>query len=431
MRRSTSSAIAGRDLESAGARADHRDALAAQVDRVVPLRGVERRAGEVLLPVDVGRWGRLSWPDRADHRARRQRRRRAVAVARAHGPRRGVVVPRRLGDLGLPPHVPADVVLVHDGLEVGLQLGLFGEEVRPLIGRLEAVAVEVIADVDPRAGVGVLVPRAADACVLLHDGERDAGLLEPDAGQQSGLAASDHDDREVVGRRLADRTALGVAAVELHLLEHHRHVLGRHRLADQPLHHLLQQLGADGLGFRAAAVAVVGDHLERDLADRGLVLLGHVALHLVEEQPCGLELAADQARVAGHVHQRQHQRRDADVEQRLGDLVVRRRKRLPCMWVTHHSVLSRRDRQSEHVSEIRDGGWPEPTLGDVGIATRVNGTPPPDVPLAEIDLGAWKFWVRTTTCGTARSPRCAARLRSRFTTAGDAGGRRADPATGR
>ena len=37
---------------------------------------------------------------------------------------------------------------------------------------------------------------------------------------------------------------------------------------------------------------------------------------------------------------------------------------------------------------------PEPTLGDVGIAARVNGTAPPDVPLSDIDLGSWKFWVQ-------------------------------------
>jgi cytochrome P450 len=29
----------------------------------------------------------------------------------------------------------------------------------------------------------------------------------------------------------------------------------------------------------------------------------------------------------------------------------------------------------------------------VGIATRVNGTAPPDVPMSDIDLGDWKFWV--------------------------------------
>ena len=33
-----------------------------------------------------------------------------------------------------------------------------------------------------------------------------------------------------------------------------------------------------------------------------------------------------------------------------------------------------------------------PSLGKVGIATRVNGAVPPDVPLAEVDLGSWKFW---------------------------------------
>ena len=28
----------------------------------------------------------------------------------------------------------------------------------------------------------------------------------------------------------------------------------------------------------------------------------------------------------------------------------------------------------------------------MGIATRVNGTAPPEVPLADIDLGTWDFW---------------------------------------
>jgi cytochrome P450 len=39
-------------------------------------------------------------------------------------------------------------------------------------------------------------------------------------------------------------------------------------------------------------------------------------------------------------------------------------------------------------------GKPEPTLEAVGIATRVNGTAPPDVPMADIDLGSWKFWIQ-------------------------------------
>ncbi len=330
----------GRDLESAGARADHGDPLAAQVDGVVPLRGVEGRPGEILLPVDVRKVRPVQLPDGADHRSRRQCRRRSVAVTRPHGPGGSVVVPGRLGHLGFPQHMAADVVLVHHGLEVGLQFGLLGKEVRPLVGRLEAVAVEVISDVDAGTGIGVLPPGPADAGVLLDDRERDARLFQPNARQQTGFPAADDDHREVVGRGAPDRST--VFAVEFHLLEQHRHVFGRNRLADQPLHHLLQQLRADRLGLRATAVAVVGDHLQRDLAHRGLVLLGHVALHFVEEQARRFELAANQAGVAGHVDQRQHQRRDADVQQRLRDLVVGRRKRLPCMWVAHRSVLSRR-----------------------------------------------------------------------------------------
>ena len=40
------------------------------------------------------------------------------------------------------------------------------------------------------------------------------------------------------------------------------------------------------------------------------------------------------------------------------------------------------------------GTWREPRLGDVGITTRLNGSAPPDVPLADIDLGSWSFWVK-------------------------------------
>jgi cytochrome P450 len=36
--------------------------------------------------------------------------------------------------------------------------------------------------------------------------------------------------------------------------------------------------------------------------------------------------------------------------------------------------------------------WLDPTLGVVGIAARVNGTAPPDVPLPDINLGSWNFW---------------------------------------
>ena len=212
----------------------------------------------------------------------------------------------------------------------------------PFVGRLKAVAVEVISDVHPCAGIGVLPPRASDAGILLDDRERDAGFLEPNSGQQAGFAGPDDDDGKLASCGHRERWAgSSVAPVELHLLEHHRNVFLWHRLADQPLHHLVEQFGADRSGVGTSTVAVVADDVQRDLADGGLVLFGHVALHLVQEQSGWLEGAADQLGVAGHVHQRQHQRRNADVEQSLGDLVVRRCKGLAGMWVAHQSVLSR------------------------------------------------------------------------------------------
>ncbi len=318
-----------------------------------------------MLPVDRRQVRTVELSDGADDRARREFGDRAVAIARQDRPRRCGVIPRSLGHLGFPADVRRDVVLVHHALEIGLQLRLFGEEVRPVIGRLEAVAVEMITDVDPCAGVGVLVPGAPDPCVLLHDGERNAGFLEPDPRQQAGFTASDHDHFEVLAGGLPHRARRpGVSTVELHFLEHHRHVLGRHLFAHQPLHHLVQQLGADGLRLRATAVAVVGDDPQCDLADGGLVLFGHVSLHLVEEQARRLQIAADQLGIAGHVHQRQHQGRNADIEQRICYLVVRRRKRLSGMWVTHPSVLPRQNENWNMFQKSVTAGRPEPSLDE-------------------------------------------------------------------
>ena len=206
MRCSTSSAIAGAIWNPLAPAPIIATRLPAQVDRVVPLRGVEGGPVEVGLPRDGRHVGSVELPDGADDRARRQRRRRpSVGSARRTVHVDVASSQVDFGDLGLPPHVRPDAVLVHHAFEVGLQFGLFGEEVRPLVGRLEAVAVEVISDVDPRARVGVLVPGAADARVLLDDGERNAGLLEPDGGEQSRLAAADDDDGEVVAGRRSDR----------------------------------------------------------------------------------------------------------------------------------------------------------------------------------------------------------------------------------
>ena len=67
----------------------------------------------------------------------------------------------------------------------------------PVVARLEGVAVEVVADVDTRAGVAVLLPGSTRAGVLLEDGERDAGLPQSNTGKQSRLPAADDDHWEL------------------------------------------------------------------------------------------------------------------------------------------------------------------------------------------------------------------------------------------
>jgi hypothetical protein len=252
------------------------------------------------------------------------------------------LVPPRPEDLGLPPDVGPDAVLVHHRLEVGLELRLLREEFRPGIAGLEAVAVEVVADVHPRPGVGVLPPGTTDTGVLLDDGERDAGLLQPDAGQQARLPAPDDDDGKGLPRRGVSphSDAPGVAPVELHLLHEHRDVLVGYLLAHQPGHHFVQQFGRDRLRLGAAAVAVVADDLESEGPRLGLVLFGHVALDLVEEETRRPQPSPNEVGVPGHVDEREQQRRNADVLQGRGDVLVGCGERLTCVRVAHVVALS-------------------------------------------------------------------------------------------
>ena len=91
-------------------------------------------------------------------------------------------------------------VLVDGLLEVLLQLGLLGVGAGPVV-RLERVRVEVRADVDLGARVGVVPPGAADAERRLVDGERvDAGVLHLHAGGDAAEpGADDHDPRRARG----------------------------------------------------------------------------------------------------------------------------------------------------------------------------------------------------------------------------------------
>ena len=204
--------------------------------------------------------------------------------------------------------------------EVALQLGLFGKEMRPVIAGLEAVAVEVVGDVNTRTRIAVLPPRSTGAGVLLEDGERNVGLPQPNTRQDSGLAATDDDYRQLRGAIGIQRgRPARIDTLEIHFLEEQRQVAVRHALAGRPVHHLPDELRRKRSWLRAAAVAIVGDHRQRFRAGAGLVFLGHEALDFVEEDPGGFEVAHE-AGITGDVHQRQEQRGNADLLECSGNV---------------------------------------------------------------------------------------------------------------
>ena len=145
-------------------------------------------------------------------------------------------------DARVPAAVRLEVVRLEDPPEVRAQLGVLREVLGPVVGGLERVAVEVAADVDPRARVAVLPPRAAGAAVLLDDGERQLRLREPQRCEQSRFAAADHDDVRVGAHVVGDLVGPGdrarVGAVEVEVLEEHRDDVVVEGRAREERHHL-------------------------------------------------------------------------------------------------------------------------------------------------------------------------------------------------
>src|SRR5581483_8997682 len=67
--------------------------------------------------------------------------------------------------LGTEADVRIEVVLTGEGIEIGQDVGLPGEVLRPVGVGGERVGVEVVGDVNPTSRVDVLQPGAADGAV--------------------------------------------------------------------------------------------------------------------------------------------------------------------------------------------------------------------------------------------------------------------------
>mmetsp|Transcript_1343 Transcript_1343/g.3118 ORF Transcript_1343/g.3118 Transcript_1343/m.3118 type:complete len:215 (+) Transcript_1343:787-1431(+) len=110
----------GADLYRRGARADDPDALSSEVAGVVPLGGVEDRAGEpAVQPGDVGEFRDVELPDRRDQRLERARDAQLLPVVQGrHVPALGLLVPSRLLDSRVELDVVHQAVHVRGVLEV-------------------------------------------------------------------------------------------------------------------------------------------------------------------------------------------------------------------------------------------------------------------------------------------------------------------------
>jgi len=116
----------GHELDGGGARADHRDALAAELVVVVPLRGVKRGAREGVEAGKVRIFGLAERAARVDEEVGGEGALRGLDL-----PAAGRFVPARLGHLVTEADVAANPVLLRAALEVAEDLRLRGKAALP------------------------------------------------------------------------------------------------------------------------------------------------------------------------------------------------------------------------------------------------------------------------------------------------------------
>ena len=332
-----------------------------------------------------GKPGDVQRTDRADDEPRLEDLRRPVRVPDADVPGARRLVPRQGRHRGAEAAVRTELVLVEHADEVVAQFGLLAVVLGPVMRRLERVAVVMTADVDPRTRVPVLPPGTTRTLVLLDDHERKAGLRQADPREDAGQATADHDDRRrslrLVRHLVAPRDRAAVGAVELHVLEEHRHHDPLERLAREERHHLDEDVSGQ-LVRDAPAVPVGGDGRHRASPDVGKLLVVEPALQVRGVRHGPERQLADPRRIPRHVHQRAQQHGNGHVLERGGDggVVVGERftdVRVPYV-VTAVSLGGSETRPEHAVEQAGEAGFevvaPErvvaPRAVDLGVARR-------------------------------------------------------------
>lgn len=180
-----------------------------------------------------------------------------------------------------------------------MKFALLGVVLGEIVIGLKRIRVVVARHVDAAPRVAVLVPRSSDIVVLLDDFEWNAGFLEPNRGKETaGPEADDqHGEARRHGDRVVERDGAGVFSAEVHLLGVEGGVVGRHRLAGDPIHHLPHHLDAQLGRWRAGRVPPGADGRQRVATQLGFLLIVEQALEFVLHEPPGLDGTPDECRI--------------------------------------------------------------------------------------------------------------------------------------
>ena len=190
----------GDQLDPGGPGADDRRLRAAQRVVIVPLLGMQNRAGEILDTRDVGLLRLAQVAGGQDQELSPQR----LATLQRHLPGLRLLVPACTVHRGVEAHVAPQVVLVGHVIGVGLELGARGVEPRPVRVRFEPVRVRGGGDVDRQARIPVDMPGTAE--IVLPVEEDDPAVPKPvelDRGAHSAESRADDDSVELLGTHVA------------------------------------------------------------------------------------------------------------------------------------------------------------------------------------------------------------------------------------
>ena len=178
------------DLNSARGATNDANALALQLDRMIPGGGMRDRPLEILFPRNARPVRTIKLAERADHGIALVRR----AALGGDGPCFRVFIPDRAGRLVIKFNIRAELIAVGDLFCIGLDFAALRIGTAPIDALCEAELVERNRDVTGDARIGVLRPGAADAVHLFDDRKCVTRLLQLDRGAKPAQTGPDNDD---------------------------------------------------------------------------------------------------------------------------------------------------------------------------------------------------------------------------------------------